>query len=108
MDLQAAYLQLPLCKDDREKIAIITPEAHYKFNFLPFGLSIASQSMQRTMHVLFWDLLDKFVKIFLDDLAIHSVNPEDHPAQLDEVLSRLAHAGLLIAVKEMYIFSVIH
>ena len=45
IDLQAACLQLPLRPEDREKMAIFTPDAMYQFLKLPFGLSIAAQSM---------------------------------------------------------------
>ena len=104
IDLKSAYLQLPLSAGDKEKTAIITPDGHYHFNFLPFGLSIASQTMQRTMHHLFDDLLEKFLKIFYDDLAVHSANPAEHVDHLDEVLYRLAKAGLVIAIDKCQFF----
>ena len=93
IDLQFAYLQLPLAEEDKAKTAIITPDSHYQFNYLPFGLSIASQSMQRITSYLFSDLLDKYVKIFQDDLAVHSKSEAEHAVHVQEVLRRLAHAN---------------
>ena len=104
IDLKSAYLQLPLSAADKEKTAIITSDGHYHFNFLPFGVSIASQTMQRTMHHLFDDLLEKFLKIFYDDLAVHSANPAEHVVHLGEVLYRLAKAGLVIAIEKCQFF----
>ena len=60
IDLKSAYLQLPLSEEDKPKTAIITPDEQFQFTFLPFGLSIASQTMQQTMNYLFDDLLEKF------------------------------------------------
>ena len=104
IDLKSAYLQLPLSAADKEKTAIITPDGHYHFNFLPFGISIASQTMQKTMHHLYDDLLEKYLKIFYDDLAVHSANPEEHIVHLDEVLYRLAKAGLVVAIEKCQFF----
>ena len=104
INLKSAYLQIPLTDEDKPKTAIITPDGHFQFNYLPFGLSVASQTMQRAMHHLFDELLEMFLKIFYDDLAVHSDNTEEHEVHLREVLTKLAEAGLVIAVEKCQFF----
>lgn len=98
--LKAAYLQLPLLPGDKEKAAIVTPDAPYEFNYLLFGISIASQAMQRTMYLLFEDLLYECVVIVQDDLCIHSKGEETHLLEIREVLSRLARAKLMLTINK--------
>ena len=53
---------------------------------------------------MFWDIIGKFVEVFIDDLAVHSKPEEDHEAHVQEVLIRLARSGLMIALKKCKFF----
>ena len=103
-NLQSANRQLPLWPEDRAKTAIITSDAQYQFHTIPFGLSMALQSMQGVMHVLFEDELGKFFGMSVDNLAGHSTNEEEHPEHFWHALMKLAEAGFLIAVKKCRFF----
>jgi hypothetical protein len=61
---------------------------------MPFGLKNAMSTFTRTMSEIFKDLGDKFLKVFVDDLNIHSKNWEDHLQHLGAVLSRLREVNL--------------
>ncbi len=45
---------------------------------MPFGLKNATSTFIRTMSIIFKELGDKFLKIFVDDLNVHSENWEGH------------------------------
>ena len=98
IDLQQAYLQLPVAPDDRHKLSIITPDAQYQFNYLPFGVSIAASHMQRVMHLLFAEYKGRGIATFQDDVCVYSKDLETHLALLRIVMETLSSAGLLISI----------
>ncbi|KAJ9379673.1 hypothetical protein DTO063F5_7044 [Paecilomyces variotii] len=73
----------------------------YTHCVLPFGLTNGPATFQRYVNDLFFDLLDDYVSVYLDDILIYSDNEEEH--QVKEVLSRLRKAGLQADIKKMRI-----
>ncbi len=61
---------------------------------MPFGFKNATSTFTRTMSIVFKELGDKFLKIFVDDLNIHSENWEEHLQHLDVVFFKLKEVNL--------------
>ncbi len=61
---------------------------------MPFGLKNATSTFTRTMSTVFKELGDKFLKIFVDDLNVHSENWEGHLQHLDDVFLKLREVNL--------------
>jgi hypothetical protein len=61
---------------------------------MPFGLKNATNTFTMTMSTVFKELRDKFLKIFVDDLNIHSENWEEHLQHLDAVFFKLREVNL--------------
>jgi hypothetical protein len=61
---------------------------------MPFGLKNATSTFTMTMSTVFKELRDKFLKIFVDDLNIHSENWEEHLQHLDAVFFKLREMNL--------------
>ena len=59
---------------------------------MPFGLTGAPSSFQRLMDKLFHGL--SFVTIYLDNILVHSPNPDVHIKHLQQVFQHLRTAGL--------------
>jgi putative transposase len=59
---------------DMKKTTLITKTGLYDWTIMPFGLKNATSTFTRTMSIVFKELGDKFLKIFVDDLNIHSEN----------------------------------
>jgi hypothetical protein len=53
---------------------------------MPFGLCNAPASFQRCMMVIFSDLIEKVMEVFMDDFSIYGKTFEDCLANLDKVL----------------------
>ena len=80
--------------DSIEKTAFSTPDGHNEFVRLPFGLKIAPSDFSRIMFIVLGDLI--FVKIFFDDVVIHSKEFYEHLEHLNSVFKRLREAKLKI------------
>ncbi len=61
---------------------------------MPFNFKNATSTFTRTMSPVFKELGDKFLKVFVDDLNVHSENWEDHLRHLEAVLSKLREVNL--------------
>jgi len=79
---------------DMKKTTLITKIGLYDWTIMPFGLKNATNTFTRTMSTIFKELRDKFLKIFVDDLNIHSENWEKHLQHLDAVFFKLKEVNL--------------
>ena len=71
---------------------------------MPMGLCNAPSTFQRIMNQVFWDLLNKGVLVYLDDIFIYSKTIEDHKELLDEVFSRLRKYKLYLKATKCNLF----
>ncbi|CAJ0967564.1 unnamed protein product [Ranitomeya imitator] len=63
---------------DEWKTAFNTPEGHFEYLVMPFGLSNAPSVFQSFMHDIFREYLDKFRIVYLDDILVFSDDWESH------------------------------
>ena len=71
---------------------------------MPFGLMNAPGTFQRIMNQVFFDILDKNVIVYLDDILIFTKTEEEHRQILAEVFHRLAHYSLYVKEKKCALF----
>jgi len=83
-----------MAPEDVKKTALITKTGLYDWTVMPFGLKNATSTFTRTMSSVFKEMGNKFLKVFVDDLNIHSENWEDHRRHLGAALSRLTEVNL--------------
>jgi hypothetical protein len=88
-DLRSGYWQIPIGSTDDSKTAFRTHHGQFEWLVLPFDLTNAPAAFTDLMHKIFWDMLDKGVVIFLDDILIYSKSAEGHEQLLREVFTRL-------------------
>jgi hypothetical protein len=94
LDLQSGFWQIRMAPENMKKTALITKSGLYEWTVMPFGLKNATSTFTRTMFEVFKDLGDKFLKVFVDDLNVHSENWEDHLQHLGAVFSKLKEVNL--------------
>jgi len=94
LDLQSGFWQIRMAPDDMKKTALVTKTELYDWTVMPFGLKNATSIFTRTMSLVFKELGDKFLKVFVDDLNVHNESWEDHLRHLEAVLSKLREVNL--------------
>ncbi len=72
LDLQSGFWQIRMAAEDIKKTALITKTRLYDWTVMPFRLKNATSTFTRTMSEVFKDLDSKFLKVFVDDLNVHS------------------------------------
>jgi hypothetical protein len=72
LDLQSRFWQIPMAPDDVKKITMITKSGLNEWNVMPFGLKNTTNTFSRTMDDIFKEWTNQFVKVFVDDVNIHS------------------------------------
>ncbi|KAK8594305.1 hypothetical protein V6N13_126114 [Hibiscus sabdariffa] len=71
------------------KIDLRSGYGHYEFLVMPFGLTNAPTAFMDMMNMVFYEYLDQFVVVFIDDNLVYSRTEEDHDRHLRLVLQTL-------------------
>jgi hypothetical protein len=61
---------------------------------MPFGMKIATSTFSNIITKVFGIFLDKFLKVFVDDLNVHNITWEKHLEHLCYVLLQLKEVNL--------------
>ncbi len=67
---------------------------------MPMGLCNAPATFQSLMNRIFYDCLDDFVVVYMDDLLIFSKDEQSHLRHIELVLSRLKDHELFVSPKK--------
>jgi hypothetical protein len=94
IDLCLSYHQVWVKEEDIPKMAFRTHYRHYKCLLMSFVLNNAPAIFRDTMNRVFYDYLDQFTMVFIDDILIYSRTPEEHEEHLWKALERLRREQL--------------
>ncbi|ORD97962.1 YG31B [Hepatospora eriocheir] len=92
--MEKGYYQIKIDSNDTHKTAFALPNDLYEFTRIPFGLKNAPRVFQRVMQQIL-NVLD-FVKVYLDDILIHSENIHDHIQHCKIILELLKNHNVKI------------
>ncbi|KAG0425353.1 Retrovirus-related Pol polyprotein from transposon [Dictyocoela muelleri] len=93
------YHQIEMDNTSIKYTSFIILIEQYEYLRMPFGLNNAPRSFQRTMLSILGDL--KYVKVYLDDVLVHTKKDENHKNHVIEVIKRLNDAGMTINLKNV-------
>ena len=93
LDMTSSFHQINLDKNSRPPTAFSTPNGHYHFKRLPFGLKISSNSFQRMLTIALSGL-DARAFIYVDDIIIFGCSLKHHNDNLIKVFQRLSEYNL--------------
>ena len=77
MDGFLGYNQILMALEDMEKTTFITQWGTYYYKVMPFGLKNAGATYQRVATILFYDMMHKDVKVYVDDMIMKSRDRAD-------------------------------
>lgn len=97
LDLKNGFFHVKVNEQSRKYTAFITPDGHYEFLRVPFGLCNSPAIFQRFINIVFKDLIrEKVVLTYLDDLIVPSIDYESGIRSLGKVLQVASEVGLVI------------
>ena len=103
VDLQSAYNQVEVAKEDVHKTAFASPLGLLEHPRMPFGLCNAPATFQRRMQVIFQEQLHEKVLVYLDDVIIFSKTMDEHLERLDLVFEQLGKHGLKVEATKCHL-----
>ena len=71
IDLRCGYHKLTVRGADVHKTAFRTRYAHYEFFVMSFGLTNGQVALMDLLNSVFWNYLDSFVILFIDDILVY-------------------------------------
>lgn len=96
LDLSQGFYQIPMSKESVPKTGFVTPEGHYEFLRMPFGLANSPCVFQRLMDKILGPLRFDKVLPYIDDLLIPSTEEEEGLQVLRQVLQILRDSRLTL------------
>ena len=104
LDMNSGYWQIPVAEEDKEKTAFITKYGLFHFLRMPFGLSNAPATFQRTMNLVLSGLIWVNVIVYLDDVNVIGKTFQENLANLRVVLARFRKYGLKLKPRKCVLF----
>jgi hypothetical protein len=94
LDGYSGYHQTLIHLNDQSKTTFTCPYGTFAYRQMSFGLCNATTSVQRCIMVIFFDLIEKVMEVFMDDFFVYGKTFEDCLANLDKVLKWCQMADL--------------
>ena len=102
-DVQRAYWQIPIAKEDCHKTAFVTSKGKYVFKVLPFGIANAPWIFQRVKSLTFSNFgQPSGLLVYMDDVTACSAIWEAHLKLLEDMFRALQAAGLTLKPSKLH------
>lgn len=96
LDGCSGYNQIAIALEDQEKTIFTCPYGTFGFRKMPFGLSNAPATFQRCMVVIFSDMVEKYIELFMDDFSVFGDSSDNCLERLSLVLQRCEEKNLML------------
>ena len=91
IDLSKGYWQIPAEEEDVPKTAFVTPDGHYEFLRMPFGMKNSGATLVRAMRKVLEGLAG--MESYIDDIIVYNEDWDLHVRTLERLFRRLRDAG---------------
>ncbi|KAJ4425612.1 hypothetical protein ANN_27808 [Periplaneta americana] len=96
LDCASGYLQVPIHPDDQCKTAFSTPDGHFEYKRMPFGLKSAPATFQRMMNAVLRKSIGNRCLVYINDILIMGETLSEHHTKLREVFEKLREYNIKI------------
>ena len=96
LDLSSGFHQIPMEQNSKKYTAFSTPQGHFHYNRMTFGLKNAPATFQRMMDTALRGLIGNNCFVNLDDIIIFGSTIQEHKRNLAILLDRLQNLGLKV------------
>nr|GEU56548.1 reverse transcriptase domain-containing protein [Tanacetum cinerariifolium] len=96
LDGFSGYFHIPIDPQDQEKTTFTCPYRTFAYRRMPFGLCNAPGTFQRCMMAIFHDMIEKTMKVFMDDYLVFGDSFSSCLSHLDKMLQRCEDTNLVL------------
>lgn len=101
LDMASGFHQIPIHEDSIHKTGFVTPEGHFEYLKMPFGLCNSPTVYQRIINGTLRRLIETGnVLVYVDDVLLVSETIADGIKLLREVLKTLTEAGFSVNLRK--------
>nr|GEV31504.1 DNA-directed DNA polymerase [Tanacetum cinerariifolium] len=90
------YFQILIDPQDQEKTTFPCPYGTFAYRCMPFGLCNALGAFQRSMIAIFHDMIEKTMKVFMDDFLVFGNSFSSCLSNLDKMLKQCEDTNLVL------------
>ena len=88
LNVYSGYNQIYIAPEDQEKTNFTCPYGTFAFKRMSFGLCNAPATFQRCMMLIFSDMVENTIEVFMDDFSVVGDSFEWRLSHLSEVLKK--------------------
>nr|GEU38011.1 reverse transcriptase domain-containing protein [Tanacetum cinerariifolium] len=96
LDRFFGYFQIPINPPDQKNTTFTCPYGTFAYHRMPFGLCNALGTFQRCMMVIFHDMIEKTMEVFMDDFLVFGDSFSSFLSYLDTMLQRCENINLVL------------
>lgn len=104
LDLKSGYYQIPMSRESRHLTAFVTPDGHYEYTRMPFGLVNAPAVFQHMINKALGKDRYDLAMPYLDDLLSPAATIDEGLIKLKRILNSLRQAGLTLNINKCFFF----
>ena len=101
LDLSKGFWQIPMREEDKAKTAFVTPDGHFQFKKMPFGLVNATATFNRLMRKVLCHISG--ADSFVDDVLTHTPSWEAQIRTLRECFMTFRRVHLSVRPTKCYL-----
>nr|GEX47417.1 reverse transcriptase domain-containing protein [Tanacetum cinerariifolium] len=102
LDDFSGYFQIPINLKDQEKTTFTCPYGTFAYRRIPFGICNAPGTFQRCMMAILCDMIEKTMKVFMDDFFIFENFFQSCLSHLERMLKRCEDTNLCLNWKKSH------
>ncbi|KAL6130306.1 hypothetical protein ACLB2K_068687 [Fragaria x ananassa] len=101
-DAKSGFWQVKMHPDSIALTAFGTPQGHYEWLVMSFGLKQAPSIFQRKMDNIFKPYSD-FCIVYIDDILVFSKTMNEHLKHLEQVCKLIVQRGIILGQKKIHL-----